>query len=418
MNERIKNIKVSQIETNNGQIDGLPKNLRFIKYNRFKALVKSIEDAPEMLDYRTLMVVPNNKKFVVICGNMRFRACKEIGYKELPCYVLPEDTDAKKLREYAMKDNQGYGENDWDLIANEWDANELKEWGIETPADWGGEESNKENAEIEEVDVPEDVETKCKAGDIWQLGNHRLMCGDSTNPGSVALLMNGEKADIAFTSPPYNAATTPTELKMNKKSKYNGKDDNKTEAEYTEFLSKYLKNTLQFSQYSFMNIQSLSNNKKSLIECLYDFRDEFCDTIIWDKQRSQPAMANNVLNSEFEYIHIFGGNNTRAIGTIPFRGTLSNILHVSAQAKNEYADTHNATFSVEFASFFVKNFAEKSVLDLFGGTGTTLIAAEQLNRKCFMMELDEHYCDVIIARWEKLTGKTAELVTNVNQPNA
>lgn len=403
---KIQNIKISQLETNNGQIEGLPKNPRFIKDNRFKALVKSIEDAPEMLDYRTLLVFPHDKKYIIIAGNMRFRACKEIGYKELPCYVLPEETPAEKLREYAIKDNIGFGSDDWDILMNEWDTQELKDWGMEMPDDWQGEEET----EIEEDEIPEEVETRCKLGDVWKLGEHRLMCGDSTKSEDVEKLMNGEKADIAFTSPPYNAATTPTELKMNKMSKYNGKDDNKTEAEYTYFLSKYLKNTLQFSQYSFMNIQSLSNNKKSLIECLYDFRDEFCDTIIWDKQRSQPAMANNVLNSEFEYIHIFGGNSTRAIGTIPFRGTLSNILHVSAQAKNEYADTHNATFSVEFASFFVKNFAEKSVLDLFGGTGTTLIAAEQLNRKCFMMELDEHYCDVIIARWEKLTGKKAEKI--------
>ncbi len=128
-----KTLKLSELEVNNGQIEGLPKNPRFIKDNRFKQLVKSIEDAPEMLDYRTLCVYPYGKKYVILCGNMRYRACKELGKKELPCYVLPEDTPAKKLREYAMKDNQGYGDNDWDLLANEWDADELKEWGIETP---------------------------------------------------------------------------------------------------------------------------------------------------------------------------------------------------------------------------------------------------------------------------------------------
>lgn len=194
---------------------------------------------------------------------------------------------------------------------------------------------------------------------------------------------------------------------MGKKTKYNGNSDNKSENEYTDFLSSYLQNSINSSEYSFMNVQSLSNNKKSLIDIMYQFRDVYADTIIWDKQRSQPAMAKNVLNSEFEYVHIFGGNSTRAIGTIPFRGTLSNMIHIGAQSKNDFADTHNATFSVEFASFFITNFAKSSVLDLFGGTGTTLIAAEQLNRKCYMMELDPHYCDVIIARWEKLTGKKA-----------
>lgn len=133
---KIQNIKITQLETNNGQIEGLPKNPRFIKDNRFKALVKSIEDAPEMLDYRTLLVVPHDKKYVIVAGNMRFRACKELGYKELPCYVLPEETPAEKLMEYAIKDNVGFGQDDWDLLSNEWDTQELKDWGMELPEDF------------------------------------------------------------------------------------------------------------------------------------------------------------------------------------------------------------------------------------------------------------------------------------------
>lgn len=138
---KIQNIKIAQLETNNGQIEGLPKNPRFIKDNRFKALVKSIEDAPEMLDYRTLLVFPHEKKYVIIAGNMRFRACKEIGYKELPCYVLPEETTAEKLREYAIKDNIGFGADDWDILMNEWDTLELEEWGYELPVDFESDEA-------------------------------------------------------------------------------------------------------------------------------------------------------------------------------------------------------------------------------------------------------------------------------------
>lgn len=151
---RQKNIKIADLEVNNGQIEGLPKNPRFIKDNRFKALVKSIEDAPEMLDPRPLIVYPHEKKYVIIAGNMRFRACKELGYKELPCYVLPEETPAEKLREYAIKDNIGFGQDDWDLLSNEWDAEELKEWGMETPEDWG------EDTEIEDIDEEEETEEK------------------------------------------------------------------------------------------------------------------------------------------------------------------------------------------------------------------------------------------------------------------
>lgn len=321
------------------------------------------------------------------------------------------DLDSKKGRTMALADNTtAAADLDLDETAI---ADAAAEWDINVE-DWLGADlglsNNQSNTEATEDDFNEDtdqVEAICQRGDIYQLGAHRLMCGDSTSEADVALLMNGEKADIAFTSPPYNAGTTPTETKMKKETKYNGNDDNKSEESYTEFLTQYLRNTLDYTDYSFVNIQSLSNNKKSIIDMMYEFKDEFCDTMIWDKTRSQPAMANNVLNSEFEYIHIFGGNGSRAIGTIPFRGTKSNILHLSPQTKNEYADVHNATFSVEFAGYFIDNFAKQSVLDLFGGTGTTMIAAEQLNRKCYMMELDPQYCDIIIARWEKLTGKKA-----------
>ena len=140
-----KNIKIADIETNKGQIEGLPQNPRFIKDNRFKQLVKSIEDAPEMLDYRTLLVVPHEKKYVIIAGNMRFRACKELGYKELPCYVLPEETPAEKLREYAIKDNIGFGADDWDILMNEWDTQELKDWGMELPDDFTKDDDSRKD---------------------------------------------------------------------------------------------------------------------------------------------------------------------------------------------------------------------------------------------------------------------------------
>lgn len=127
----IKNLNISQLEVNKGQIEGLPKNPRFIKDERYKALKKSIEDAPEMLSLRELIVYPHGEKFVVIGGNMRLRACTEIGYKEIPCKVLPAETPAEKLREYAIKDNVGFGSDDFDVLANEWDIEELTDWGMD-----------------------------------------------------------------------------------------------------------------------------------------------------------------------------------------------------------------------------------------------------------------------------------------------
>lgn len=134
--ENIQDIKISKLELNKGQVEGLPKNPRFIRDERYKALVKSIEDAPEMLKLRELLVVEHGNKFVVIGGNMRLRACKELGMETVPCKVLPADTPVAKLREYAIKDNNGFGEDDWDILANEWDAQELQEWGQILPTDW------------------------------------------------------------------------------------------------------------------------------------------------------------------------------------------------------------------------------------------------------------------------------------------
>lgn len=125
------NIKISQIEVNKGQIEGLPKNPRFVKDEKFMKLVKSIEENPEMLGYRELLVYPHDGKYVVIGGNMRLRACKQLGYKEVPCKVLPQDATIEQLKAYTIKDNSGFGEWDFDLLVNEWDVNDLNDWGVD-----------------------------------------------------------------------------------------------------------------------------------------------------------------------------------------------------------------------------------------------------------------------------------------------
>lgn len=189
-----KNIKISELALNTGQVPGLPKNPRFIRDNRFKDLVKSIQDAPEMLDYRKLLVYPFKGKYVVLCGNMRLRACKELGYKEMPCMIVPEDTDPKKLREYTQKDNVAFGQNDWDALANDWDVDELQGWGVELQG-FGGNQDETQNSGNEfydddnqddtdfsgknvEVDV-NDFEDKIKIGfsftdEEWAFVNNAL----------------------------------------------------------------------------------------------------------------------------------------------------------------------------------------------------------------------------------------------------
>jgi len=374
-----------------------PKNPRVIKDEKFAKLVQSLKDFPEMLEKRPLVCFTDTDgKLVVLGGNMRLKAAKEIGLKKLPV-VLADDWNTEQKQQFLIKDNVGFGEWNWEELQSDWDVEQLGDWGLDVPKDFKVEPE----AEEDDYEIPEQVETDIVLGDLFEIGPHRLLCGDSTDSDQVAKLMNGSKAEISFTSPPYNAGTTPTEIKMGKTSKYANDSDNKTESEYLNLLIDFTNNTLLFSDYSFVNIQSLSGNKTALIDFLYNMKSFYADTLIWQKQNAQPAMAENVLNSQFEYIHVFSHKANRAIGTKQFRGTLSNVLDISKQNKNVVKE-HNATFPIDFAAHFVQNFCENSVLDLFLGSGTTMVASHQLKRKCYGMELDPKYCDVIIDRMRKL----------------
>jgi len=385
---QVSKVKISEVKNN-------PKNPRLIKDDKFRKLVKSIQEFPQMLELRPIVVDENN---IVLGGNMRLKACKEAGLKEV-FIVKAEGLTELQKDEFIVKDNVGFGEWDWDMLANEWYTEKLQDWGLDLPIDLSVTELE---AEEDDFSVPEGgIETDIVLGDLFEIGEHRLLCGDSTDSDQVAKLMNGQKADIAFTSPPYNAGTTPTEIKMGKKSKYANDSDNKDENEYLQLLIDFTNNSLLFSEYSFVNIQSLSGNKTALIDYLYNLKSIYADTLIWNKQNAQPAMANNVLNSQFEYVHVFSHKANRAIGTKDFRGTLSNVIDISKQSANKVKE-HNATFPIDFASFFISNFCENSIIDLFCGSGTTMVASHQLKRKCYGMELDPKYCQVIIDRMKKL----------------
>lgn len=142
-------LPLSKIESNRGQIDGLPKNPRLIRDEKFNKLKKSIEEDIEMTALRELLVIEHDGKYVIIGGNMRFRAMQDLGIKEAPCKVIPADTDVEKLKAYTIKDNAGFGEWDWDDLANEWDAQQLSNWGVDT---WQAEEQEEESTEGGVVD--------------------------------------------------------------------------------------------------------------------------------------------------------------------------------------------------------------------------------------------------------------------------
>ena len=395
----VNQVPISKVKPNKG-------NPRFIRDEKFTKLVKSLREFPDMAKLRPLIV---NAEMVVLGGNMRLKAMQELKWETVPV-IVADTLTPKQEAEFIIKDNVGFGEWDWEMLANQWDAELLTDWGLDIPH---FEPELELEAEEDDYEMPDKLQTDIVLGDLFEIGEHRLLCGDSTDSDAVAKLMNGQKAEISFTSPPYNAGTTPTEVKMGKSSKYANDNDNKSEDEYLKLLIDFSNNTLLFSQYSFVNIQSLSGNKIALIDYLYNMKSFYADTLIWQKGNAQPAMANNVLNSQFEYVHCFSEKANRAIGTKDFRGTISNVIEISKQTKNKIKE-HNATFPVDFANFFVSNFCNNSVLDLFCGSGTTMVVAHQLNRKCYGMELDPKYCQVIIDRMRKLDPSIK--VTKNGQP--
>ena len=356
----------------------------------------------------------------IIAGHGRVMAAKKLGIDELPCIDASHLTEAQK-KAYIIADNKLALNAGWDdsILRVEFEALKELDFDLELT---GFSLDEIEGLEIEEIapEYEEDAdgeiteppaEPKTKEGDVWVLGKHRLMCGSSTNLSAVEKLMNSEKADIVFTSPPYNVGKTPN----GNDNKYIGYQDNQSDQNYIELLVDFTNNGLMFADYVFCNVQSVSGNKLALIDYLYKMKEVFADTMIWDKETAEPAMARRVMNSRFEYIYIFSKEANRAVGKKDFRGTVPNIFSLNSRAGKEFAKIHKATFRVELPEYFIETFCESSIIDLFGGTGTTMIAAEKKGVKSYLMELDPRYCDVIINRWQSLTGLDAKLEsTGVN----
>ena len=189
-----QNIALTKLEINKGQIEGLPKNPRLIKDAKFEKLKKSIEDNPEMLGMREVLVYPHGSKFVIIGGNMRFQACKDLGFTEVPCKVLDKDTTAEQLRAITIKDNVGFGEHDWELLANEWDSVELKDWGIELPVQYNSDiDYSDKNEEIDIDALDSDMIIKLKyTEDEYHLVREQLSKIAATPEQAVWKLLGNE----------------------------------------------------------------------------------------------------------------------------------------------------------------------------------------------------------------------------------
>ena len=405
-------IDISKVKANEGQIEGLPANPRLIKDDKFKKLLKSVQDLPEMTEARELLVYPHEGEYIVIGGNMRLRAYQELGWKEVPCCILPDGIAADKLREIVIQDNNPFGETDWDMIANEWDVEELKDWGVELPENWNV-SSDDEQKEAKEDDFSDEdaekAEPRVKLGEIWQLGEHRLMCGDSTDAASVALLMDGNKADMVFTDPPYGVAIgdknkTLNEVAKGGRNSENIANDNISVDDLYPILVKAMTNCREnCKDCACYYVTSPQGGELGLMMMMKDAGLPVRHMLIWEKNSATFSLGRLDYDYQHEPIFYTWTKSHKNYRNGEFRTT------IWKYDKPRKCDLHPTMKPVELVANCMLDASVEGdiVLDMFGGSGTTIIAAERLGRKARLMELDPHYCDVIIARWEKLTGKEA-----------
>jgi DNA modification methylase len=361
----ITTTKLTDIKSN-------PNNPRIIKDDKFKKLVASIKEFPQMLSLRPIVV---NDDMIVLGGNMRLKACKEAGLKEVPV-IKASDLNEEQQKAFIIKDNIGYGEWDWDMLANEWDAEELVEWGLDIPNfvidDLG-------TAEEDDFDVPDGgIETDIVLGDLFEIGEHRLLCGDSININSVEKLLNGNKVDMLFTDPPYNVGFNGRSGKFD----VIENDDLKTE-DFDKFIEEFSQtvHTLQIPiKYIWCNWKFYGTLQKHF---------ELNACIVW---------AKNVfgLGRGYRHQHEF----------CFFEGKLDEGINNESdlwQIKKDSKYMHPTQKPIELSARALGNHKKaKNILDLFGGSGSTLAGVHQLKRKGFVMELDPKYCQVIVDRMIKL----------------
>lgn len=358
-----KKVNISAIKPNE-------ENPRFITDSKFKKLVKSIKEFPEMLETRPLVVDEN---MIVLGGNMRLKALKSAGVFEVPVHQVKGWTEDQK-KEFIIKDNIGYGEWDWDIVANDWDLDKLTDWGLDLP-DFPQLEPEAEEDDYEE---PDDLKVDVVLGDLIEIGKHRLLCGDSTDSDQVAKLMDGKKADMVFTDPPYNVS-------------FNGRSGKFDVIENDNLSTKEFENFIN----EFANTLNLLDIPIKYIWCNWRFYGllqnnfEFNSCIVW---------AKNVfgLGKNYRHQHEF----------CLFQGKIDEGINNESdlwEIKKDSNYMHPTQKPIALAERAFGNHKKaKNILDLFCGSGSTIVAAHQLDRVCYGMELDPKYCQVIIDRMQKL----------------
>jgi len=393
--------KLSSIKPN-------PSNPRIIKDERFERLKQSITDFPQMMELRPMIVDESN---TLLGGNMRFKALQDLGYKEIPDNWIKKASELteEQKKEFIIKDNVGFGEWEWEQLANEWDVEQLTEWGLDIP-DYA---IAQPEAIEDDYEIPDTIETDIVLGDLFEIGQHRLLCGDSTDSDSVAKLMNGDKADMVFTDPPYGVDFVGIKGTMYQNGKKKGKDsyeaikndDLKNESLtdlFYESISNAIINTKSNSAfYIFFGI----NKSKETIEAISNLDLEIRNWLIWDKGNvGFHAMGAQYKPNYESFLYCFKeGNPPEWVGNQQQQTIWRHSV--------ERLGLHPTMKPITLISQAIENHNISLLLDLFLGSGSTMVASHQLKRKCYGMELDPKYCQVIVDRMLKL-DPTIEIKRN------
>lgn len=371
-------VKITDVKLN-------PNNPRIIKDDKFKKLVQSIKDFPEMLKIRPIVV---NQDMIILGGNMRYKACKEAGIKEIP--VIVTDLSEEKQREFLIKDNTSGGEWDWEVLANEWNSEELESWGLDLPA---FETDEVLEAEEDNFDATPPEQPITVLGDIYEIGEHRLLCGDSTQTDTFLKLMDGELADMVVTDPPYNVA-------------YEGKTKDA------------------------LTIENDSMGNDDFYNFLYDFYSALTTAVkkggaiyVWHASSEVINFGKAMVDAGWLLKQqIIWVKNTMVMGRQDYQWKHEPCLYgwLAGDSHKWYSDRKQTTViewdkpqrngehptmkPIGLFAYQIQNSSKVGdlVIDAFGGSGTTMVACEQLKRKSRVIEYDPKYCDVIVKRMIKL----------------
>jgi len=376
-------VKISEVKSN-------PNNPRIIKDDKFQKLVKSIKEFPEMLNIRPIVV---NADMVVLGGNMRLKACKEAGIKEV-AIIKADDLTEDQQKQFIIKDNVGFGEWDWEDLANNWDAEQLTDWGLDIP-DF---KPKVLEAEEDDFEVPDGgIETDIVLGDLFEIGEHRLLCGDSTDSDQVAKLMNDEKADMVFTDPPYGMKLNADYSEMSNNSTFAKEKGIKNGKKYKNVIGDHN----DFTDELINTIFACFNDCKEIFIWGADYFAELLPTknegswIVWDKRIDENF--DKMYGSAFELCWS-KNKHKREIARIRWASAFG------TEKEFDHKRHHPTQKPTELASWFFNKWGKENdlIVDLYLGSGTSIITSHQLKRKCYGMELDPKYCQVIVDRMLKL----------------